>query len=239
MGEGMKSLAIVAGYCPFGRTPCLWPGGRNRHASATTSHPSIRANRTTRSRRFARSSSASVGSRDAVVVTEGMEPSLRTDLSGSFTAPRSEFGGREHEVWGELEQLLALGGAFTTTRGAVKGRREFCAPYVFTEYPQPPPEDLRYEGHPWVILRPRVPVRASAMDAARGLGELSHDLVKVTGETDTNSGKPRWRQIITPGGEVGWVAAADIRDPQDPHACFARIGERWMMVQFSRSMPGW
>ncbi len=235
----MKSLAIVAGLLSIWSyaVPVAWrqePPRKRYYVS-----PVDQGEQDNSFAAFRTKFLASVSSRDAVVVTEGMEPSLRTDLSGSFTAPRSEFGGREHEVWGELEQLLALGGAFTTTRGAVKGRREFCAPYVFTEYPQPPPEDLRYEGHPWVILRPRVPVRATAMDAARGLGELSHDLVKVTGETDTNSGKPRWRQIITPGGEVGWVAAADIRDPQDPHACFAKIGERWVMVQFSRSMPGW
>src|SRR5215217_3998769 len=37
--------------------------------------------------------------------------------------------------WRQLKRALALGGAFTTSRGAVAGRREFCAPYTYGAFP--------------------------------------------------------------------------------------------------------
>jgi hypothetical protein len=39
------------------------------------------------------------------------------------------------EDWASIERPLLLGGAFTTTRGAVHGRREFCAPYPYASFP--------------------------------------------------------------------------------------------------------
>jgi hypothetical protein len=72
-----------------------------------------------------------VAARNATAVLDATAPELRPHLSG-LALPREAFvGGRLDADWGRLEKLLALGGSFTTTRGAQVGRREFCAPYTY------------------------------------------------------------------------------------------------------------
>ena len=48
---------------------------------------------------------------------------------------RLAWNGGDNPSWAHLESALALGGSFTTTRGRVEQRREFCAPYDLQHLP--------------------------------------------------------------------------------------------------------
>lgn len=143
--------------------------------------------------------------------------------------------------WTELERMLSLGGTFTTTRGAERGRREFCAPYTYSAYPAPinviaerlPGHDESNESDPWVILGDRVPVLERPSKSARVLRYLSHDLVFTSAEAP-GSPPVLWREIFIDGDRKGWVSAEMIRKPSDYHVCFAYVDGRWRLTQFSR-----
>jgi hypothetical protein len=188
---------------------------------------------------FHRALIEAVKRRDAAFVIESTIPELQGRFSGRLDLPRSAFvGGREASEWGVLERLLDLGGAFTTTGGKERGRREFCAPYTYSSYPysalQAPlaGRDENTEGSPWVILGARVPVHAAPKAGARVLTYLSHDLVIMGGggEATATAG---WQDLYTYDGWHGWVRADQVRDPRDYHACFAMIDGRWLMTTFS------
>jgi hypothetical protein len=171
--------------------------------------------------------------RDATVVLQAMLPDVQSRLS-ALALPREHFGGRGlHADWERLEELLALGGTFTTTRGAEVGRREFCAPYIYSAYPRPVPWDLADELDPWVIISPKAAVRAQPHESAAVLMWLSYELVKMSGDARD----PEWYGVIGYDGREGWVASADIRDAADYHACFGQIDGRWLMTAFERGLP--
>ena len=62
-----------------------------------------------------------VRARDADGVLTAMAPDVRRRFEHWLRLPQKVFGGGEQEDWNHMEWLLALGGSFTTTRGA--GRR--------------------------------------------------------------------------------------------------------------------
>jgi hypothetical protein len=105
---------------------------------------------------------AAVKARDAKFVIDAAVPLLQQRFKEGLALPPSAFAGpaREDAEWRELERVLLLGGSFTTTRGARRGRREFCAPYAYSTYPTQlnaivesmAGHDVNPEGDPWVIL---------------------------------------------------------------------------------------
>lgn len=137
-----------------------------------------------------------------------------------------------------LARVLEHGGAFTTTRGRTVGRREFCAPYVYSNFPRPVPESLTDEVDPWAVIQRDVIVRSRASDAAPAIERLSYELVKTTGAHSGHESRfSRWYEVELAESKRGWVAASALMNPADYHACFARIGERWLLVDFSRRPP--
>lgn len=189
---------------------------------------------------FRRNLVEAVRIRNGAFVIDSAVPELQKRFSGRLDLPSSAFaGGREASEWGELERLLALGGAFTATGGKERSRREFCAPYTYSSFPRSAlvmsfaGENENTEGTPWVIVGARVPVRVAPNDTARILTHLSYDLVIMAAEEGPGSPPVRWRGVYTYDGWKGWVAADRVRDPRDWHACFAMIDGRWLMTDFS------
>jgi hypothetical protein len=178
--------------------------------------------------------------RDAAFVLAVSTPDMAEYLRNiGLELPRAAVAGPPHEIvaWRQLESILLLGGTFTTTKGLVEGRVEFCAPYVYRAYPDPAQigfDLIESEGTPWVVLEPNVPVYSEPAPNASVLTRLSYDLVEVTGGEAPALPPVRWRQIHTPDGREGWIEAHRIRDPEDHHACFAKIGGAWRLTVFGR-----
>jgi hypothetical protein len=135
----------------------------------------------------------------------------------------------EHESWTALSDALSLGGSFVERRG----RREFCAPYVFSRWPPDIPDDLVGEELPWAIIRRHVAVYGRPSPTAKIVGRLSYDLVQVLSPVLPYSGyRPEWIQIRTPDHKTGYVAGRDIRSHEDAHVCFANFGTAWLVTEF-------
>jgi hypothetical protein len=147
------------------------------------------------------------------------------------------FAKRDSAPWKELEDLLSLGGTFTTTRGGRAGRREFCAPYTYSAYPKPPPRHLTGETDPWVVLGDNVLVRLQRSTAAPIIGRLSYNIIPAVGgfDPDPKTGA-RWVAVELPNDREGWVLAEHIRDPEDYRACFAFVAGRWEMTLLERGV---
>jgi hypothetical protein len=140
--------------------------------------------------------------------------------------------------WVLLDRALSLGGAFTTTRGAVEGRREFCAPYVFARSPTyaDVPEVVRGEVLPWATVAKQVAVHAKPDLKSAVLGYVSYVLVQGD---DLNAYDPsvpqlRWQVLRLPDDEEAYVRAETIYDPEGPSVCFAKVSSRWMVSAYRR-----
>ncbi len=129
----------------------------------------------------------------------------------------------DSSYWSGLETALALGGTMS------HGGSRFCAPYVFSAYPREFPEALRAEEAPWVITGAGVNLRQKPEPAAKVVGKLSYDLVKMLAPAPFG-----WVQIETLDGKSGFVARAFIRSKDELHACFEKGTTGWAMIEFSR-----
>lgn len=178
-----------------------------------------------------------VRDRDVAALLTAVAPDLRSRLA-EWLDPKRALHGGEKEDWRELEQLLALGGTFTATRGAVKGRREFCAPYVYSAYPWPVPSGYGSEVDPSVLLEADVAVHAAPSSTSPVLTRLSYALVQEVGGGYPGDGRPgpTWTLVILQDDREGYVLDTQIRSPTDYHACFAQIEGRWQMVRFARDI---
>ncbi len=133
------------------------------------------------------------------------------------------------QLWTELGELLALGGSF------LDQRRQFCAPYVYSNWPK----GLDQEEKLAVIVQD-VQVHASCDSKAPVVASLGFDLVT---ELEPNgapapaaAGASRrvtpegWVQIEFADGKKGCVREDLVRSPLDYHACFEKIQGKWMMT---------
>ena len=175
---------------------------------------------------------------DAKFLAEHSAPELEMDVS-KWTAKNSKEG--LDPFYAELIRAVRLGGTFTTTRGSQQGRREFCAPYVYSAFPADYPalsgDEINNEGHPWAIVRREVLVRRRPSQSAPIVSRLRNFELVLPTTLTSPSDVPRWFQITTPDRKVGWVSAADILDPADLHVCFAKVGGEWRISAIGRSMP--
>lgn len=185
-------------------------------------------------RQFRDSLLAAIRARDAAAVLNVAVPSVRQRFEQGLLFPASHFGGQDHEDWLELERLLALGGTLTTTRGAVVGRREFCAPYVYSAFPAPLPREFQGDVEVWAILGDHIAVRTARSVTAPVLTYLSYSLVVADGWQGPDASGRKWAEIQFPGGRLGYVPEKDIRRHTDYHACFAKIDGRWMISEYDR-----
>jgi hypothetical protein len=132
----------------------------------------------------------------------------------------------DSRLWDEMFEVLSLGGTFTD-----KSRREFCAPYVFTRFP----DDLdpfEYSA----IIGDNVSVLAEPHDSAPIIGRLSYNIVKFDYEgsvADKNIENGfSWVKIVTPDGRPGYVSGKQIRNPGDYRICFKRQRGVWKITTF-------
>jgi hypothetical protein len=178
---------------------------------------------------------AAVRARDPRI-GEVMTPALRKKVGDWLALPRSTFiGDQEQREWGELEHALALGGAFTMTRGAVDGRREFCAPYVYAAFPNVAPRPIESTFGPYAIIGDQVPARAKPRPDAPVVTSLSWELVKAFGWLDADpQSRLQWAEVDLLDGRRGYVQEGQIRHPTDYRVCFAKIDGRWLMTAFGR-----
>lgn len=172
---------------------------------------------------------AAARKRDASALAASMDRELQSREHAWLSPPFS------NTIAFEVERALALGGAFTETRGAVLGRREFCAPYVYGAFPNQLPDFLDGEGDPWAIVGSHVPVRAQRSPSARTVTYLSWELVKADAWLDADpESHLRWAEVTLPSGRSGFVQELQIRRTTDYHVCFAKIDGAWRMTTFAR-----
>jgi hypothetical protein len=172
----------------------------------------------------------SVRNRDAKSLADSMSPELRTKEASWLAPPFS------NTIAYETQRALELGGSFTTTRGAMFGRREFCAPYVYSAFPKSLPSALEGETNPWAIIGSHVPVREERQPDARVLTYLSWELVKADGWYEGPKNL-QWAKVDLLDGRSGYVQEGQIRPTDDYHVCFAKIDGRWQMTRFARDEP--
>lgn len=184
-----------------------------------------------------------VKKRDARRLLEASSHEIQKRFNSGLD-PKGTFKPLVYDIeWQELETILSLGGSFTTRRGSVQGRREFCAPYVYSAYPEPintivermAGHNENPEGDPWVVLGSKVPIHEKASSNSKVLMYLSHDLVIPTGTESPGSPPPQWFGVYVPGGGIGWIRVEQLRNRDDYHACFAEIGGEWKLVLFEHS----
>ena len=175
---------------------------------------------------------------DARFLAQHSAPELGMDVS-QWTALNPKEG--PDPFYTELIRAVRLGGSFTTTRGSQEGRKEFCAPYVYSafpaDYPPLPGDEINNEGHPWAITGRNVPVRRRPSSTAAVITRLRHFELVLPTTLASPVDNPRWYQITTPDSKVGWVRAEDILDPADQHVCFAKVDGNWKISVIARSMP--
>ena len=143
-------------------------------------------------------------------------------------------------VWTPLKRALSLGGAFTTTKGAVYGRREFCAPYAYANWP---PhwllDDMRDPdsgSEPWMVIGQGVAVRLAPSIQAPIVSRVSFEVLPVAALSaqDESGADLVWQRVILPDGRHGFVADSLLWGDMDYHVCFANVDGQWRLTKFAR-----
>lgn len=138
----------------------------------------------------------------------------------------------DSELWETLSTILSNGGSFESDLR----RKHFCAPYVSSQWRRINgrlPNDSDALDYAAIIER-NVAMRREPSSSAPVVTSLSYDVVKVDSggsvfdETLINS--YTWFKVTTLAGVEGYVSAQYVRGPSDYHACFEKIGEKWIMT---------
>lgn len=122
-------------------------------------------------------------------------------------------------VWDQLDKLLRMGGTFDT----LSGERRFCAPYVYSAYPQNGPD--AFES--LVVTADHVPLHEKADSSSPTVATLSYDIVRIA---DNYKHPANWRKVKTESGKTGWVEERFVRSQIDYRACFEKKNGEWKMV---------
>ncbi len=177
-----------------------------------------------------------IEARDTKYVLSILDPKIHLSWGGHFgikdfkelwkpDEPKSE-------LWNELATILSLGGTFIT----YEGKREFCAPYTSSAFPNDlgDADDSGFYIYS-AITGENVRVRARPSASAPIIATLSYDIVRAkffSTDEDEGSDVPGWIRIITPSGKQGYVSEKYIRSPIDYRACFRRVKGKWLMTSF-------
>lgn len=130
----------------------------------------------------------------------------------------------------QMRAALLRGGSFTTTRGSIRGERQFCAPYTYGAYPAEV-TDLRPMNYPWVLIGKDVAVRRRPGVDAPIVTRLSYRLVYVSASAnDLDAQGTRWAYIEIPEGGRGYVHPSLIEKPTALHVCLGRRGDGWRIT---------
>ncbi|WP_019502584.1 SH3 domain-containing protein [Pseudanabaena sp. PCC 6802] len=132
----------------------------------------------------------------------------------------SGFSDPNHAIWGDLIEVLALGGVFESSD---RGQKTFCTPYVFCKFP-----DKLDAFTNVVVIKPNVPLRKTPSANAPVVETLSHDIVQRNQEYRDS----QWIKITTPNNKEGYVLHQEVRSPIDYRAVFIQVNGRWTMKTF-------
>lgn len=122
---------------------------------------------------------------------------------------------RASKLWPTLYTVLSLGGRFD------RNRTQFCAPYVYTDFPS------NLDGYKWYCVICRgVPLRAQPSYSSRAVAILSYDLVRPIGNGRFESA---WVRIVTARGRRGFIRRSCLRSPVDYRACFEKTKQGWRL----------
>lgn len=125
------------------------------------------------------------------------------------------------KLWDTLSNILSLGGSFD-----YKGEKYFCAPYVFSEFPDRVNGEELMGVHEYAaIIGQNVNVRSRPSLNAPIVTSLSYDIIKLDQSPNNSSGN--WFKILLP--TPGYVSSQFIRNPFDYRACFKKVNGKWLM----------
>jgi hypothetical protein len=128
-----------------------------------------------------------------------------------------EPGNPNSELWGVLVKILSMGGSFS--------KNEFCAPYVFSKFPELDPFEHS------AIIGEQVRVREQPDLTSLVIASLSHDIVTITDPFEPIKKDGRsWIAIKLSNGKTGFVSEQFIRSPIDYRACFTKKNGKWRMI---------
>jgi len=137
----------------------------------------------------------------------------------------------EERLWETLATILGMGGSFRVS----EGHKEFCAPYVTSKWPtvvsQLPQgaDPLDYQ----VIIDRDVALKAEPNSNAPTAATLTYDVVRVVPAPPKSGNSSSWMKIATLAGQEGFVSDKYIRSATDYHACFKRVGRKWLMTELA------
>lgn len=138
-------------------------------------------------------------------------------------------------VWGELAQVLAMGGRFVD--GAwTDGRKQrgFVAPYTYFAA-----ASGNKERQVVVVTAAHVNLRKSPSVTAQVVTKLSHQIVYrlAKAKPEQNAAGPKtgsgWVNVETLGGRQGWISRTLVRTPGGYRAYFLKEGGRWRLAAFT------
>lgn len=140
--------------------------------------------------------------------------------------------------WDQFIGALELGGTFTTTRDAVRGRREFCAPYVYSDFPSALPTWAETGLLPSAIIKPNTPVYERPTTSSPVMGRLGYAIVESISSIAAEASTPPdrgWASVTLTMFPTtrGYVSGDAIRSPDDWHVCFAKESVGWRISRFS------
>ena len=134
--------------------------------------------------------------------------------------PKSEF-------WEEFLAVITHGGTFY--KEAATKSKQFCAPYIFTSFP----EDLDAFDYS-AIFGKNINLRAKPESDAPVIANLSYNIVKVEYQNSVEDKNKEntylWLKVETLGGKKGFVKAEFVRSAIDYRACFQKKNGRWKMT---------
>jgi hypothetical protein len=159
--------------------------------------------------------------RDAKFVLSILDPNIQNGFDG--VGGVKEFKEKwkpdnpDSELWGVLIEILSMGGSFT--------KNEFCAPYVYTKFPEPDPFEHS------AIIGEQVRVREQPGLTSPIIASLSYDIVAITDPPTTpiKMDGHSWIGIKLSNGKTGFVSEQFIRSPIDYRACFTKKNGKWRM----------
>lgn len=148
---------------------------------------------------------AAVEKKDRAALDALVDPHVRTSFGGD--------GGTGNVQWGELAQILPLGGTFQSASS-------FWAPYVYSTWP----DEVDAFTHV-AAVRPGVALREQPSASARSVRTLDWSILELL---DSKPGE--WRHVKTADGATGWVESKDVRSPIGYRAGFNKTEKGWTMT---------
>lgn len=178
--------------------------------------------------------------RGAMADRVGLSPwegSTREQALASFNDEAAEV-----DLWRELRDALALGATrveLDQDNPLVPKGPRFCAPYVSATFP-----GLAVNEGMEAITGENVSVHAQPKSSSPVIDTLSYDIVKM-GPVGSRRYPPeeiqgeiyRWKRIVTPSGQTGYVYGKYIRHKWGYKACFRKIEGKWMLISLSIVAP--